>query len=329
MLSGPPVTTTVSAEQLLERFLAANPRQRRSLLSQVQQRSSELRPLIPEQIDRLDATGDDWAAGLLSRYQPLRLRQHVERNVCGVVMSHAALAALAERSDLDGGLVAEFAARYQSREPRPRERLATIREEFPGFYERFEARMCQRAALHEALATAHSGQQHGHLGTKAYARLAERVTQALDREPELGAVAERPRPAQLIRSVPLFTGLSKECLAALAGQARPVTFLPGDVVIAEGQHGDALYLIARGAVAVTRRRDDDGDDIAIASLGDGDLFGEAAMLGEEVRNATVTATSLTTLLRLTRRDVLGLAEHWPEIGERLREVDAARHEPTT
>ena len=65
MLSGPPVTTTVSAEQLLERFLAANPRQRRSLLSQVQQRSSELRPLIPEQIDRLDATGDDWAAGLL------------------------------------------------------------------------------------------------------------------------------------------------------------------------------------------------------------------------------------------------------------------------
>jgi len=65
MLSGPPVTTTVSADQLLERFLAANPRQRRSLLSQVLQRSAELRSLIPEQLDRLDATGDDWAAGLL------------------------------------------------------------------------------------------------------------------------------------------------------------------------------------------------------------------------------------------------------------------------
>ena len=65
MLSGPPVTTTVSADQLLERFLAANARQRRSLLSQVLQRSAELRPLIPEHLDRLDATGDDWAAGLL------------------------------------------------------------------------------------------------------------------------------------------------------------------------------------------------------------------------------------------------------------------------
>ena len=65
MLSGPPVTTTVSPEQLLERFIAAAPRQRRSLLSQVQQRAHELRPLIPEQLDRLDATGDDWVAGLL------------------------------------------------------------------------------------------------------------------------------------------------------------------------------------------------------------------------------------------------------------------------
>jgi hypothetical protein len=65
MLSGPPVTTTVSADQLLERFVAASARQRRSLLAQLQQRVDELRPLIAEQLDRLDATGDDWAAGLL------------------------------------------------------------------------------------------------------------------------------------------------------------------------------------------------------------------------------------------------------------------------
>ena len=65
MLSGPPVNTTVSADQLLERFLAANPRQRRSLLTQLEQRAQELRPLLADQLDRLDATGDDWAAGTL------------------------------------------------------------------------------------------------------------------------------------------------------------------------------------------------------------------------------------------------------------------------
>jgi len=65
MLSGPPVSATASADQLLERFLSSSARQRRSLLAQLQQRSAEIRPLIPDALDRLDATGDDWAAGSL------------------------------------------------------------------------------------------------------------------------------------------------------------------------------------------------------------------------------------------------------------------------
>ncbi|MFZ0407950.1 MAG: GUN4 domain-containing protein, partial [Cyanobium sp.] len=65
MLSGPPVTSTARADQLLERFLSGSQRQRRSLLGQIEQRCQELVPLIPDQLDRLDATGDDWAAGLL------------------------------------------------------------------------------------------------------------------------------------------------------------------------------------------------------------------------------------------------------------------------
>ena len=65
MLSGPPVTAAASADQLLERFLSSSARQRRSLLTQLLQRSPELRPLMAEQLDRLDATGDDWAAGTL------------------------------------------------------------------------------------------------------------------------------------------------------------------------------------------------------------------------------------------------------------------------
>jgi hypothetical protein len=65
MLSGPPVSSTESAEQLLERFVSASVRQRRSLIRSVEQRSDQLLPLIPARLDRLDATGDDWAAGLL------------------------------------------------------------------------------------------------------------------------------------------------------------------------------------------------------------------------------------------------------------------------
>jgi GUN4-like len=65
MLSGPPVTPSIAIDQLLERFLSASPRQRRSLLPQLESRSAELTPLIPACLDRLDATGEDWAAGSL------------------------------------------------------------------------------------------------------------------------------------------------------------------------------------------------------------------------------------------------------------------------
>jgi len=65
MLSGPPVTATLSAAQWLERFLAGSPRQRRSLLSGPKPLASELTALVPEQLASLDATADDWAPGSL------------------------------------------------------------------------------------------------------------------------------------------------------------------------------------------------------------------------------------------------------------------------
>lgn len=65
MLSGPPVTGTLAPDQLLDRFLTAQGRQRRNLLRQVEQRAADLLPLIAERLDGLDATGDDWGVGCL------------------------------------------------------------------------------------------------------------------------------------------------------------------------------------------------------------------------------------------------------------------------
>ncbi|MFM8278524.1 MAG: GUN4 domain-containing protein [Cyanobium sp.] len=65
MLSGPPVSSAVSPEQLLERFQASAPRQRPSLLRQLLERQQQLVPLIQERLDELDATADDWTGGCL------------------------------------------------------------------------------------------------------------------------------------------------------------------------------------------------------------------------------------------------------------------------
>jgi hypothetical protein len=65
MPSGSPATATVSADQLLERFLTGSERQRRSLLPQLEALAEPLRPLLIERLGRLDPSGDDWAAGTL------------------------------------------------------------------------------------------------------------------------------------------------------------------------------------------------------------------------------------------------------------------------
>jgi hypothetical protein len=86
MLSGPPVSAAVTAEQLLERFLAGSPRQRRNLLPQLEQRRDELLPLIEDRLGRLDPTADDWAPGCLIQLlvddaaDPERRRQFLERH---------------------------------------------------------------------------------------------------------------------------------------------------------------------------------------------------------------------------------------------------------
>ena len=64
MLSGPPAATA-TAEQLLENFLAASERQRRSLLPQLDARAAELAAHIPERLSACDPDADDWAPGCL------------------------------------------------------------------------------------------------------------------------------------------------------------------------------------------------------------------------------------------------------------------------
>jgi CRP-like cAMP-binding protein len=61
-------------------------------------------------------------------------------------------------------------------------------------------------------------------------------------------------------------------------------------------------------------------------LHEGDFFGEMALLGNQVRKATVTAVHACTLLRLTRRDVLKLSGEFPEVARQLKETGAARTE---
>ena len=74
MLSGSTPATKLSVDQLLDRFATGTPRQRRSLIKQIEARADELAALGADLLSAFDPTGDDWAPGwilqVLQRQNP-------------------------------------------------------------------------------------------------------------------------------------------------------------------------------------------------------------------------------------------------------------------
>jgi CRP-like cAMP-binding protein len=96
-----------------------------------------------------------------------------------------------------------------------------------------------------------------------------------------------------LRPVPIFRGLSKASLFAVARQSIEVSLPAGATVVTEGDPGDALCVIVEGKVDVRK-----GDRV-VAELEAGDYFGELSLIDGEPRTATVVATTNLTLLTLS------------------------------
>ena len=112
--------------------------------------------------------------------------------------------------------------------------------------------------------------------------------------------------ADTVRSVPLFSGLSREDVAKILGKLEEKSFSTGETIFSQGDHGDAFYLIQSGAVQVVL---EGARSEGIVVLGPLDWFGEMALLSDEPRSATILTVQDTTVWRLSRDD-------WDELIER-------------
>ncbi len=91
-------------------------------------------------------------------------------------------------------------------------------------------------------------------------------------------------------------------IQAMFMRLQPVSVQARDVVVKQGDAGDYYYIISRGRCKVTRKVPETGVEIKLTELRSGDSFGEEALLGDSVRNATVTMLTDGSLMRLSRVD---------------------------
>lgn len=264
----------------------------------------------------------DWAAWLLHRYQNTRLAHRMQRDIAGVLICIAVLEMLETHLEVEIAEREQIAEKYRERLQRKQSRLRDIAVDFPDFYARFETNLFTKVALTSA--RLHTEEEHhdGEIGAKALTHIERMIHEAISSLPPITDAAPRLEASDLIGTVPLLNGLPSVVLDQLSECAKSVTFLADDIVIGEGERGDALYIITHGSLSVYKGHKE------VAVLSDGDFFGEMALLGDQVRTATVKAKTPSTLLRLRRRDVMQLAGEGTELKRRLTDIKDERQTQT-
>jgi CRP-like cAMP-binding protein len=133
---------------------------------------------------------------------------------------------------------------------------------------------------------------------------------------------------EVLRRVPLLANLAREELVAFAALLRERRYPKGSMILAQGDPGDALYLLTAGQVKVVLIHED-GREVILSVLGEGAFFGEMALLDQEPRSAHVVAMTDSLLLQLRRDDFQAQLRSGPEVGiallrelsRRLRRAD--------
>ena len=100
-----------------------------------------------------------------------------------------------------------------------------------------------------------------------------------------------------LRQTKLFAGLQEPQLASLVHYLEAIRFPQFSHIIRQGQHGDAMYMVAEGEVRVLTIVE--GKESILATLTPGDCFGEISLLDQGPRSADIIANKDSVLLRIS------------------------------
>ena len=95
-------------------------------------------------------------------------------------------------------------------------------------------------------------------------------------------------------------------LRDIAANLKVQKYKAGDVVFAEGQVGDCLYVVRSGGITLTRKRD--GQDTLVAQIPSGELVGEMALMGDPQRRETAKAAVASELIEVKRQAFIELTQ---------------------
>lgn len=129
--------------------------------------------------------------------------------------------------------------------------------------------------------------------------------------------------------IPLFADLDDEDLTEIDRRLTVKRYKKNNLIIFEDDSGLNLFIINSGRVKISRISEE-GGEVILAILGDGEFFGELSVVDGLSRSATVTALDDVELLVMKREEFMAALEKHPqvsifllrELASRIRKSDA-------
>ncbi|MDA0702435.1 MAG: Crp/Fnr family transcriptional regulator [Proteobacteria bacterium] len=132
---------------------------------------------------------------------------------------------------------------------------------------------------------------------------------------------------ELLRQIPLFSNVEPAKLKLLAFTSERVTFALGQMMVQQGDTGDAAYIIIEGDADILIDTPD--GPIKVATVGRNAIIGEIAILCDVPRTATVQAKTQLVTLRITKDLFFRLVNEFPQMAVEIMRELARRLERTT
>ena len=132
---------------------------------------------------------------------------------------------------------------------------------------------------------------------------------------------------QVLQDMPLFRNIDPKQLRVVAMMGDSLTYRAGERLFEQGDEGDAAFIVLRGEVEVLVRSD--GAEQSVATLGQGEIFGELAVICDQTRSSAIAARTEIEVLRLDRSHVLNLMREFPDILLQMVRILGGRLERTT
>ena len=117
---------------------------------------------------------------------------------------------------------------------------------------------------------------------------------------------------QALKTLPLFDQLGEEEICSLSSRVSLKTYPKNTILVSEGDETDSLFIIDTGKVKIYLS-DEEGKEVIINILEDGDYFGEVALLDSKPRSASVMTLEEGRLWLISKKDFETWLLQYPQI----------------